>query len=448
MLKKWILATALVVAGTGCSNENTNPKIKDHFRGTASVSAKIIYGNDSRRDWNEILDQNLLNLADSTVGLIDKSSVSIHGDLAKIETHSFPLCPSEKFSEQKIGPWCSGFLAAPDIIVTAGHCVESQSQCSNIKFIFGFAKKNESDDPSEIKSSDVYGCSELIGQQYTARNTDWAVVKLDRPVEGHRPLKIRRAGIVAPQTPLTLIGHPSGLPSKIARDGKVHDILATYFRADLDSYGGNSGSAVFNAETNEIEGILVRGRTDYKFQNGCYVSNVCEDGVGGACSTRGNGLQSEHITRISEVLHLIPELPVEVEDPIDEGDDNDDDNSSIHSSKITVPIPDNFLRKTYSKIENVPALSDTTSLKVSLSIEHTYISDLSVKLIAPNGESVLLHNKTGPRVVNIKGVYGESLESADEISSLGAQPSGTWTLEIIDHVPYDKGLLIGWGLVL
>ncbi len=442
MLKKWILAAIFIAAGTGCSQENSNSE--DNLRSAASISPKVIYGNDSRRDWSEVLDQNLLKLADSTVGIMDRASVAIMGDTAKLDTYNLGLCRDEKFSEQKIGPWCSGFLVAPDIIVTAGHCVETQSHCSNLSFIFGFAKKSHSHNPSTVKASDVYNCDKLLGQEFTEINTDWAVIKLDRPVVGHTPLKIRRSGSVAPNTPLTLIGHPSGLPSKIARDGKVHDVRNSYFRADLDSYGGNSGSAVFNANTNEIEGILVRGRTDYQFKNGCKVSNVCEDGVGGRCEIRGNGLEGEHITKISEVLHLIPELPKE--DPID--DDSDDNSSNVFSSNILVPIPDNSLKKTYSTIKDVPGVLNLENLQISLSIEHTYISDLSIRLIAPNGNSVLLHNRTGRRVVNIDGTYGLNLESAERVTRLGPQKPGTWTLEMIDHVPYDKGLLLKWSLIL
>ena len=36
----------------------------------------------------------------------------------------------------------------------------------------------------------------------------------------------------------------------------------TWFMANLDSFEGNSGSAVFNELTGEVEGILVRGKPD------------------------------------------------------------------------------------------------------------------------------------------------------------------------------------------
>ena len=49
-----------------------------------------------------------------------------------------------------------------------------------------------------------------------------------------------------------------------------------YFVANLDTYGGNSGSPIINAATGMLEGILVRGATDFVIDNveNCFRSNV------------------------------------------------------------------------------------------------------------------------------------------------------------------------------
>lgn len=440
------MLAALAGAGTGCSDKNPN-NTEENFTDNASISSKVIYGNDSRRDWNEILDQNLLNLADSTVGIMDKADVSVSAGIANVETYDLRLCPSEKFHKQRGGPWCSGFLVGPDLIVTAGHCAENNSHCSNLSFIFGYAKKEDGHDPSEVKPSDVYNCKKLVAREFTESKADWAIIQLDRKVTDHRPLKIRRSGQVGLDAPLTLIGHPSGLPSKIARDGKVRAIENEYFKADLDSYGGNSGSAVFNAITNEVEGILVRGRTDYKFEGGCRTSNFCEDGLGGSCTARGNSLKAEHITKISEIAHLIPEIPDE-EGDADDDDSDEHEEENVFSSNLITLIPDSSLKSTFSQISDVPAVENIENLKIGMQIEHTYISDLSVLLISPSNKAIYLHFKTGRRVVNINGVYGEDLVSAQDISLLGPQPAGNWRLRIIDHAPLDKGRLMKWSLKL
>ncbi len=299
MFKRWTLKTILILMGTGCLSQEQS------LKATAFISPKVIYGDDSRKDWYEVSNPNLLSIADSTLGIINKFNLTINGSTAKLKTHTIGLCPSERFSNQKSGPWCSGFLVAPDIIITSGHCINSQSHCLDLSFIFGFAKKSFDHNPYQIKTTDIYGCKNLLGKKKSPDKNDWAVVQLDRPVTDHKPLKVRRSGSISPNAPLILIGHPSGLPSKIST-GWVYSVKNDYFKASLEAYNGSSGSAVFNTQTNKVEGILTQGKIDYEFKNGCKVSNVCENHFGGKCSINSNHPDSEYVTKISEILHLIP----------------------------------------------------------------------------------------------------------------------------------------------
>ena len=60
---------------------------------------------------------------------------------------------------------------------------------------------------------------------------------------------------------------------KVAGGAKVRsNNNGVYFVANLDTYGGNSGSAVFNLQTREVEGILVRGENDYVYDYGKQMS--------------------------------------------------------------------------------------------------------------------------------------------------------------------------------
>ena len=95
-----------------------------------------------------------------------------------------------------------------------------------------------------------------------------------------------------------VIGHPSGLPTKVAEGASVRSVDTAFFTANLDTYGGNSGSAVFNSLSGEVEGILVRGETDYVFDNerSCHSSYHCGDDE---CS-------GEDVVKISEVLKHLP----------------------------------------------------------------------------------------------------------------------------------------------
>ena len=97
-----------------------------------------------------------------------------------------------------------------------------------------------------------------------------------------------------------VIGHPVGLPLKVAAGASVRDAgKIGYFVADLDTFGGNSGSPVFNTATKKIEGILVRGDTDFiKSPAGCTTMATYEQ-------TSGRG---EDVTKISVVTADIPRL--------------------------------------------------------------------------------------------------------------------------------------------
>ena len=58
--------------------------------------------------------------------------------------------------------------------------------------------------------------------------------------------------------------------------------------ATTDTFGGNSGSGVYLADTGEVAGILVRGETDYVLDSNlnCYHVNYCsETGCSGEDST-------------------------------------------------------------------------------------------------------------------------------------------------------------------
>jgi hypothetical protein len=82
------------------------------------------------------------------------------------------------------------------------------------------------------------------------------------------------------------------------------DTNPVYLRANTDSYGGNSGSAVVNANTRLIEGVLVRGANDYvpDERRSCMVSNRCAD----TGCIDPNDLHLEEITRVSMALDFIP----------------------------------------------------------------------------------------------------------------------------------------------
>lgn len=269
----------------------------------AQLEGDVIYGDDDRLDLHQVQDARLLKLADSTVGLFKAENVHVHdpNGEAHLVTQSYSeeynLCPNEPFFSQRTGAFCSGSLVGSDLVITAGHCVRSEAACKGTKFVFGFAVKQQGRLPETVPAADVFGCKQLVGRDEVATGADWALIRLDRPVTRHQPLAISRTGTIAKNTPLMVIGHPAGLPTKVAGGASVRNPVPNgYFVANLDTYGGNSGSAVFNARNGLIEGILVRGEQDYEWRGSCRVSKVCSN----------DGCRGEDVTKISVLSRRIP----------------------------------------------------------------------------------------------------------------------------------------------
>ena len=276
--------------------------------GAAFADDKVIYGADDRLDIWQVSDSKLLKLADSTVGLFSASDVTVNGAKAQLRTDSYAdgygLCKEEPFYDQVTGAFCSGSLVAPDVIMTAGHCIKSDYACTDTKFVFGFAVTKKGVNPSEVPASEVYSCKQLIGREQVGTGADWALIKLDRPVTGHEPLKYDATGAVKNGDQLVVIGHPAGLPTKVAGGATVRDASKNgYFVANLDTYGGNSGSAVFNAKTGVVVGILVRGENDYVYKGNCRVSNVCAS----------DGCRGEDVTKLTAITSPFKQAAVAAE---------------------------------------------------------------------------------------------------------------------------------------
>lgn len=262
---------------------------------------RVIYGIDDRIDVCNLPTGADLDDVDSVVALFRASKVIDNGDgTSALQINNFGaannLCSGERFRDQPTGAFCSGFLVAPDIIATAGHCVNADN-VTNICFVFGFRMRDSSTAETVINNTEIYRGIELIGRQEVGSGPDWALVRIDRPVTNHRIARIRRDGRVSDNQALHVIGHPSGLPTKFAGGASIRNNQQdAFFIANLDTYGGNSGSPVFNSETHEVEGILVRGETDFVKQGTCNVSLVCPS----------TGCRGEDCTRTAEFQQLVP----------------------------------------------------------------------------------------------------------------------------------------------
>ncbi|MCP3872743.1 MAG: trypsin-like peptidase domain-containing protein [Desulfobacteraceae bacterium] len=297
-------------------------------------TGKAIYGNDNRLDEYQVTSAEDLSLGVSTIILVHRNNIT-DNSVSDPSNRTYTLdndrfgnnlragesqaCTGEPFRNQPNPGYCSGFLVGPDIILTAGHCVLPDISCAHcnsfntadIFVVAGYAVTNAStpDAPElTIPADHVYRISQVIQKSCNCTSDeDWAVARLNRQPP-FAPLGIRRTGQVGNDDDLFVIGFPAGLPRKYAGDANVvQNSDGIYFETNLDTYGGNSGAAVFNRDTGEVEGILVRGDTDYcadTFNNCWYSCTYAQDPP--SCP----GIACEDVTRshLTGILTRIPRV--------------------------------------------------------------------------------------------------------------------------------------------
>jgi V8-like Glu-specific endopeptidase len=260
----------------------------------ALAGVDVIYGTDDRKDIYETTSALHLKLAKSTAGMIKKSMFIKGANATSFDLKEFKslerannVCTREKFSQQPLAAMCSGFLVGPDTLITAGHCYNTfdlpENVCKDFAWVFDFNMKSANHNPTKNFSiNNIYNCKQVVAIQRDALY-DFAVIKLERKVIGREPLKFRTSGKINDNDPMVVIGHPTGLPLKIAGNGKVtNNSEMTRFSTNLDTFHGNSGSAVFNSTTGQVEGILIMGKNDYIPSNpsnprSCKVNNICDN---------------------------------------------------------------------------------------------------------------------------------------------------------------------------
>src|SRR6185312_7645832 len=166
-----------------------------------AVNTQVIYGDDGRLDYYQIPSEQVKRAADATAVLILATRLSDQGATTLIQTstygQSLGLCPTEPFYEQERAGFCSAFLVSPDTMLTAGHCIHTQDDCNNARFVFGFKIDRAGAQPRSVPTNDVYKCARVVHTEVALADpfgADFAVVKLTRPVEGVRPLPYRQSG--------------------------------------------------------------------------------------------------------------------------------------------------------------------------------------------------------------------------------------------------------------
>lgn len=285
MKLKGTWAVVLLTLSVACSPVSENQQVS---KLELSNRDSVVYGEDNRKDLFEVDSFLHQQSSLSVVALIRAPYLVMQSnDTYKLVNSNFGtayrLCKSEPFRDQPIAADCSGSLVAPNVVLTAGHCVADFYDCSTMRFVFDYIVSLEGVVNTNFSKDQVFRCKRIIKKELTEAGQDYALIELDREVLDREPLKLNRRNNIKPGQQLYTIGFPSGLPLKVADGAEVRDTSdLNYFQANLDTYQGNSGSPVFNADTGEVEGILVRGEEDFVTEGNCQKTKYCdEDGCRG-----------------------------------------------------------------------------------------------------------------------------------------------------------------------
>jgi subtilisin family serine protease len=111
-----------------------------------------------------------------------------------------------------------------------------------------------------------------------------------------------------------------------------------------------------------------------------------------------------------------------------------------------VNIPDFNLQGITSLIQ-ISDAGQIRDIQVYVDIEHSFMGDLEVSLVAPSGQTALLQNRTLGRRTRLQATY--SLQTTSTLRQfLNQSAAGRWQLRLVDHAQLNTGKLNSWQITL
>ncbi len=216
--------------------------------------------------------------------------VRLHRDLYG---NANSLCADEPFREQPVvierqgavpGDFgYTGYLLGPDTVLTCWHGWDYFSGRAQVA-IFGYALAPDGAAVTELPVSQLRSVAAYPAvkpppaAERGSCSGDWVILQLEHPVTHLGPLAPPRLEAPRPGRAVYTLGHPLGLPLKLATGGAVVSASDGAFRTSLDTFAGNSGSPVFDADSHALLGLVIegqKGQDDFEPAPArrCYVTN-------------------------------------------------------------------------------------------------------------------------------------------------------------------------------
>ena len=183
-----------VVLGVGCS---------EPLAELGDAERSDIYGGDDRHEVYEFPQGSpQRRAADATAALlVFPGGIGSARDLRVVRGEDIgkerSWCEGVRFYEQPSMGSCTGFLVGPNLLATAGHCVD-ETTCADLAVVFDYSYDSSRDEGLdgeivEFPKRNVYTCAEVLVHDYQPGGqctSDYALLRLDRSVSGRTPLKV------------------------------------------------------------------------------------------------------------------------------------------------------------------------------------------------------------------------------------------------------------------
>lgn len=260
----------IVLFSLGLTAQNNTPvELEYPFAEPGTNVSRGVFGEDDRKEIKDA--EGFQEFARATAVMVNKDNIyndefyswSLREKIQNKYGKDIPIAADTKFLDQPAIGSCTGFLIAPDILVTAGHCINSMEDANKFVWVFDYTSESNFIENRRLnfKDEDIYEVESII-TSILDDTDDYAVLKLTRKSE-RAPYRFRTSGAVLNGGAINTIGCPKGLPLKFSTNATVVDTSPKqWFKSDIDSFPGNSGGPVFD-QNGFIEGILVRGAVTY-----------------------------------------------------------------------------------------------------------------------------------------------------------------------------------------
>ena len=151
---------------------------------------------------------------------IEPSTPSLREQIQKRYDH--PLGEKELFGDETALGFGTAFLITKRTILTAAHCVCFQDSANlnpawiqTMRIVFHFYPTAADQSKKEWAHHEIYHITNVLDHQYERETgwSDWALLQLDKEVEGSEPLLMNFSHLPDAQG-LYMLGHPGGIYQK------------------------------------------------------------------------------------------------------------------------------------------------------------------------------------------------------------------------------------------